>query len=113
MYGNPDQVLSPISDQEYEYYYDVVDGDSSYYRKYPGKTLKEIMAIEAEMYNIRPSIFKAPAEIRKQIDLAPEYMQLVMQVEYKGKKNSENLRRSPDLAGPAAFCRYFEKAYPG
>jgi len=70
----------------YEYYYDVVDGDSTYYRKYPGKSLKEIMAIEAEMFDIRPSIFKAPAAIRKEIGLAPEGMHLVMQVEYKGKK---------------------------
>lgn len=71
---------------KYEYYYDVLDGDSAFNRKYPGKSLKEIMAIEAEMLGIRQSIFKTPDEIRKIIDLSPEKKQMVMLLQYKEKK---------------------------
>ncbi|QEC43962.1 ABC transporter permease subunit [Pseudobacter ginsenosidimutans] len=71
----------------YEYYYDVTQRNHDFYtRKYPGKSLEEIVAIEAEMLEIRPSIFKTPEEMRKIINLMPEDVHLVMQLEYKGKK---------------------------
>lgn len=72
---------------KYEYYYDLMDGDSSYYRKYPGKNIDEIAAIEAEIFGIRTSLFKKPDEIRKLINLDDEKTFLVMQLEYKGKKS--------------------------
>lgn len=94
---------------KYEYYYDIMDGDSSYFKKYPGKSLQEIVAIEAEMLDIRKTIFKAPAEIRKQIDLTPEFMRLVMQLEYKGKK--EFLRTYTELDYPWPDPHHFAAAF--
>jgi ABC-2 type transport system permease protein len=70
----------------YEYYYDLRDGDSSFYHKFPGKSLEEIAEIQAEVLDIRHSLFMKPEEIRKKIDLRSEFMRLVMQLEYKGKK---------------------------
>ncbi|MBC9933113.1 ABC transporter permease subunit [Chitinophaga qingshengii] len=71
---------------EYVYYYDVIEGDSSIYRAYPGKSLEEIAEKYAEMYKTDLAIYKKPAEIRKLIDLSGEDKSLLMQVEYKGKK---------------------------
>lgn len=71
---------------EYVYYYDVIDGDSSLYRTYPGKSLEEIAEKYAEMYKTDLAIYKKPAEIRSLIDLSGEDKSLLMQVEYKGKK---------------------------
>ena len=71
---------------EYEYYYDVRNGDSSLFRRFPGKSLDEIAAIQAELLDVRLSLFMKPEEIRKKIDLSGENMSLVMQLEYKGKK---------------------------
>ncbi|WP_127125199.1 ABC transporter permease subunit [Pseudoflavitalea rhizosphaerae] len=79
----------------YEYYYDVMDGDSTFFRRYPGKTIHEIAAIQADILGIRTSIFKSPAEIRKQIDLGDEMNLLVMQLEYKGKKTFLRTYKDP------------------
>ncbi len=76
----------PNIEFRYEYYYDVPDGDSTYYKSYPGKTLSEIADITAEVLGIRRSIFKNPDEMRSIIDLSDEEFNLIMQVEYKGKK---------------------------
>lgn len=76
----------PNIEFEYIYYYDVMDGDSSIYRTYPGKTLEEIVAIHSDMFGVSTSIFKTPAEIRSMIDLSPEGYNLIMEVDYKGKK---------------------------
>lgn len=71
---------------EYVYYYDVKDGDSSLYKAYPGKTIEEIAAKYAEIYDADLSQFKKPAEFRKMVDMQQEDMGLIMQLEYKGKK---------------------------
>lgn len=76
----------PNIEFRYEYYYDIREKDSSLFNKYPGKTLAQINIIEAGIANLRPSMFQSPAEIRKKIDLEPEFKRLIMQVEYKGKK---------------------------
>lgn len=93
----------------YEYYYDLREGDSGYYKKYPGKTLEEIVAIEAEMLDVSPSMFKTPTEIRKMIDLEPESKRLVMQLEYKGKK--EFLRTYENPRNPWPFPNHFAAAF--
>jgi ABC-2 type transport system permease protein len=78
----------------YVYYYDWIDGDSSLWRTYPKKTLKEIAAINAEGHETDLARFKTPEEIRKIVDLAPEDMRAVMQLKYKGKTTW--LRTFPD-----------------
>lgn len=78
--------FKPDIDFEYVYYYDVLEGDSSFYKMYPNKTLKEIAEIEAKAKRVDVKRFISPAEIRKQIDLQPENKRLVMQLEYQGRK---------------------------
>lgn len=76
------------------YYYDWMDGDSTIYRNYPKKTMKEIAAINAEGYETDLSRFATPEEVRKMVDLHPEKMRAVMQLKYKGKTTW--LRTFPD-----------------
>lgn len=82
---------------EYVYYYDIITGDSSIYKAYPGKTLEEIAEKYAEVNKADLSIFKKPAEIRKLIDLESEDKGLVMQLEYKGKKTLLRTYQDPDV----------------
>lgn len=80
---------------QYEYYYDILEGDSVLYKKYPGKNIHEIAAIQAEVLGIRTSIFKSPAEIKKLIELGEEKFTLVMQLDYKGKKTYLRTYKDP------------------
>ncbi|QEC42141.1 ABC-2 type transport system permease protein [Pseudobacter ginsenosidimutans] len=81
----------------YVYYYDVDNGDSSIYKMYPGKTLKEIAEKYAEIYNTDLSIYKKPEEISSIIDLRSETKGLLMQVEYKGKKTFLRTYQDPSV----------------
>lgn len=76
----------PNMEFNYVYYYDIYEGDSSLLKQYPGKTMPEIASKIAKELGIRKSIFLTPGEIRKKIDLREEGRDLVMQLEYKGKK---------------------------
>ena len=71
---------------KYEYYYALNDGDSTLYRRYPGKSLEEIAALQAEVLGIRKSLFKEASEMKNLAALRAEYLTLIMQLEYKGKK---------------------------
>lgn len=86
--------FKPAIKFNYVYYYDNKDGDSTLFRRYPKKSLREIAAVMAEGYEINLSGFKTPEEIRKIIDLHPEDMRPVMQLKYKGKTTF--LRTFPD-----------------
>lgn len=77
--------FKPDIDLKYVYYYDVPDGDSSIYKNFPGKSLKEIAALLADGYNESISNYIGPDQIRKQIDLSKEKYRLVMKMDYKGK----------------------------
>ncbi|RAJ76773.1 ABC-2 type transport system permease protein [Chitinophaga dinghuensis] len=69
----------------YVYYYDVPDSDSTLYITWGRKSYQEIAAKMCEGYEIKPSLFKPGAEVRKLIDLSPENYRMVMQLQYKGK----------------------------
>jgi ABC-2 type transport system permease protein len=70
---------------KYEYYYATVKGDNSWYIRYPGKTLQQIVGIEAKLKRSDSALFKSPEEMRKIIDLEPEGYAMVMQLKYKGR----------------------------
>ncbi|QEC40538.1 Gldg family protein [Pseudobacter ginsenosidimutans] len=82
----------------YEYFYDIdpATADSSWFHKYPGKSVDEIAArvAEREKLDIDFKLFKSPAAIRKLIDLRPEGNRMVMQLKYKGR--TEFLRTLDD-----------------
>ncbi|NML22781.1 ABC transporter permease subunit [Pseudoflavitalea sp. G-6-1-2] len=101
----------------YVYYYDVMDGDSLLFKRYPKKSLKEIAEIQAEGNETELSRFKTPDEIRKLIDLSPENKRAVMQLKYKGRTTW--LRTFPDtdfwpneMNVSAAFKRLQMKEMP-
>lgn len=71
---------------KFVYYYDLIDGDSSFYKQYPNKTLDEIVDRMVRLNSLPKSLFETPDEIRKIIDLSGEGKRLVMQLDYKGKK---------------------------
>lgn len=79
------QRFKPDITFKYVYYYDANDNDSSIYKNWPGKSLKEIAAQVADGYDLNASLFMSREEIRKQINLEPEGYRLVMQLKYKGE----------------------------
>lgn len=81
----------------YEYYYAVRPGDSTFYKKFPGKTLKQIAGLMAKGYQVDSAMFKSPEEIRKIADLEPEGYVLRMQLKYQGRKTF--LRTLPTVPG--------------
>ncbi|MBN9384041.1 MAG: Gldg family protein [Chitinophagaceae bacterium] len=70
---------------KYEYYYDLLPGDSSYYKQFPGKTLRQIAGLMAKGYQVNAAIFKSPEEMHKLTDLKQEAYVMVMQLKYKGR----------------------------
>jgi ABC-2 type transport system permease protein len=76
----------PAMDFRFVYYYDIFEGSKTLYKYHPKKNIHQIAEKFAKEYGIRKSIFLEPAEIKKQIDLGEEGLNLVMQLEYKGKK---------------------------
>ncbi|MEC5145640.1 Gldg family protein [Chitinophaga sp. 212800010-3] len=70
----------------YVYYYDTDDNDSTLYKMWPGKNLEQIAKQMAEGFELNPSMFKAPAEVRKMINLQPERYRVVMEVKYNGRR---------------------------
>ncbi len=68
----------------YVLYYDVMDNDSSFYKKRSGKSLPEIASEMARVQETNPGWYLEPREIRKKIDLHSEGMRVVMHLKYKG-----------------------------
>ena len=77
--------FKPNMQFKYVLYYDLKDGDSMYYKSFPGKDIKQLAEIHSDMYGYPVSKFLPPAEIRKMIDLQPEDTRPVMQLKYKGR----------------------------
>jgi ABC-2 type transport system permease protein len=70
----------------YEYFYAITPGDSSYYKKFPGKTIKQIAGLVAKGLQVDSSLFKSPEQISSLIDLNdPENYTLFAQLRYKGR----------------------------
>ena len=70
----------------YELYYDIMDGDSSFYKRMPGMSLDSIAREYAKIFETNFKWYQKPAEIRKKIDLQPEGARAVMRLKYKGKE---------------------------
>lgn len=82
---------------DYVYYYDVITGDSTIYKSYPGKTMDEVAEKYAEVNKTDLAIYKKPAEIRSIVDLESEGKGLLMQLEYKGKKSIMRTFTDPEM----------------
>jgi len=76
----------PNIDFRYVYYYDWMDGDSTFYKMYSHKTLDEVAQKFINLYELPGTIFKKPEAIRHIIDLSDEGKRLVMELAYKDRK---------------------------
>jgi ABC-2 type transport system permease protein len=81
----------------YELYYDVMDGDSSYYKRMPGMSLDSIAREIAKMQETDIDWYQKPTEIRKKINLQREDLHAVMLLKYKGKQIFLRCYPDPDF----------------
>lgn len=72
-------------DFKYEYYYAMPEGDSTLYKKFPGKNIRQIAGLMAALHRVDSAIFRSPEDMRKIINLEPEDYKVVMQLKYKGR----------------------------
>jgi len=109
--------FKPDIEFKYVYYYDQADGDSTLFRRFPNKTMKEIAALMADGSNESFGKYLPPDEIRKQIDLSREGYRLVMKVDYKGKSTflrtfNDNVFWPEELQVSAALKRLLQDKMP-
>ncbi len=103
---------------KYEYYYAVPKDDMrSLFKKFPGKSLKQIVGLMARINNVDSSLFKSPEEINKIADVESEGNSLVMQLKYRGAqgflRTSFDISPLPDqMAVSAAFRRVMKEPTP-
>lgn len=81
----------------YTLYYDSTM-DAAYMGKvYPGKSMQQLAAQYAKSSDLKLSLFKTPAEIRKMIDLRPEQNRYVMQLKYKDRTSFLRVYNDPQV----------------
>ncbi len=102
---------------KYVYYYDVKKGDSTYYKAFKHKTLKQIAERMADGNEVSMSLFLTPEEMRKSIDLNPENQRVVMQLKYKGRTTFLRTFDDPpfwpdEMLVAAAFKRLVQDTLP-
>jgi ABC-2 type transport system permease protein len=90
--------VKPDIDFKYEYFYAVAPGDSSYYKTFPHKTIKQIAGLVAKGLQVDSAMFKSPEQISSAIDLTiPENYSMFMRLRYMGR--STILRIFPGATG--------------
>lgn len=67
-------------------YYDSAFASPYIYQIYPGKTLKEIADQHAKKYDMKLSDYLSPEQIRKEINLRPQFNRYVMQLKWRGRE---------------------------
>jgi len=78
--------IKPDIEFRYEYFYAIAPGDSSYYKTFPGKTLKQIAGLVARGLQVDSALFKSPEQIRSMIDLNdPENYTLFVRLRHRGR----------------------------
>ncbi|MGE7775260.1 ABC transporter permease subunit [Chitinophaga sp. NPDC101104] len=71
---------------KYEYYYDADSiGPASIFNDFKGKTMPQIAAEMAKTMQVDVKDFKTPETMRREIDLRPEGLRLVMRLQYKDR----------------------------
>jgi len=72
---------------KYEYYYDADSTGTGgiALQDFPGKTVPQIAAEVAKVMQLDTADFKSPEKMRKEIDLRPENLRLVMRLKYKDR----------------------------
>ncbi|QEC44007.1 ABC transporter permease subunit [Pseudobacter ginsenosidimutans] len=104
-------------DFKYEYYYALTKNQETIFDVYPGKSLQQIVGVISKMNRVDSAMFKPYEKISKEIDLALEDYQVVMQLKYKGRSTLvrfyNDSRTLPDQQNMnAAFSRLLEDPIP-
>jgi ABC-2 type transport system permease protein len=102
---------------KYVQYYDSTLDVSYMMKMYPGKSIKEIAEQYAKGQKLKMSMFKTPAEIRKEIDLRPELNRYVMQLKWKGRTTmlrvfDDQMMWPSETEVAAAFKRLLQAKLP-
>ena len=79
------QRFKPDIHFRYEYFYAVPKGDSSLFKTYPGKSLKQIAGIVAKSFQVDSALFKPVESMQDSSMLESEHYRLVMKLSYKGR----------------------------
>ncbi|MGN6417850.1 MAG: Gldg family protein [Pseudobacter sp.] len=97
----PYRRFKPDIEFKFIYYYAVPPGDSSQYRTFPGKTLKQIAGLVARTMKIDSSMFMGPEEIRKIFD--PEKTGYKRGLKISWKDSSVFVDFFPSATGSSVF----------
>jgi ABC-2 type transport system permease protein len=78
--------FKPDIDFNFVSYYDIpLASGYDVLASYPGKTMEQIMQQRAKASAVSVDAFETPEQIKKEIDLKPEFNRFVMKLTYKGK----------------------------
>lgn len=81
------QRFKPDIHFKYEYYYAVSPGDSTWYKKFPGKSLKQIAGLLAKIFKFDSSLLKSPDQMPNIAELAAEDYRLFIKLSYQGQSS--------------------------
>ncbi len=104
-------------DFKYEYYYALTESTENVLIYIPGKVCRKLWGLTAKLKKVDSAMFKPYEKISKEIDLAPEDYQIVMQLKYRGRSTLVRFyidsKMLPDQQNMnAAFSRLLEEPIP-
>lgn len=70
---------------KYEYYYALAPGDSTMYKRFPGKSLNQIAGLVARLAHVDSSLLKSPEQMPNKEELASENYTLYIKLKYKDR----------------------------
>lgn len=79
------QRFKPDINFKYEYYYALTPGDSSLYKRFPGKTLQQIAGLVARINKIDSTLLKSPEQMPNNAELAAENYTLYIRLQYQDR----------------------------
>ena len=79
------QRFKPDIHYRYEYYYALVPGDSSLYKRFPGKSLTQIAGLVAKINQIDSSLLKPLEQMPNKAELASENYTLYIKLKYQDR----------------------------
>ena len=79
------QRFKPDIHFRYEYYYALNPGDSSLYKKFPGKSLQQIAGLMAKIAQLDSALLKSPEQMPNKAELAAENYTLYIKLKYKDR----------------------------
>ncbi|MGN7786540.1 Gldg family protein [Niabella sp. 22666] len=95
---------------KYVYYYAHPPGDSSLYKMFPGKTLKQIAGLRAKILQVDSSLFISPEAVSKIVDLNKINYGVATRLSWKGR--SEFIDYFPTETGSSLFVDQAQTSEP-